>query len=187
MEWLFAYGSLLPAHTAALPAGLVPCRLRGWQRSWGVAMDNSADLPGYKHYLAPDGTRPDVMVAFLNVDPEPGAETNGVVIPVGAEELPGLDTRERNYERAEVTGQIDPVIDGRVWVYRGLAAARGRAGRGRAEGRLVVARDYRETVLAGFERIGQRQEFEAGTGPCPEVEDLHVVYAVEPTAPRRTR
>ena len=30
-------------------------------------MDNSVDLPGYKHYVDPDGARPDVKVTFLNL------------------------------------------------------------------------------------------------------------------------
>ena len=30
-------------------------------------MDNTRDLPGYKYYVAPDGTRPAVFVAFLDV------------------------------------------------------------------------------------------------------------------------
>jgi cation transport regulator ChaC len=46
VPWVFGYGSLLPAGVAALPAGAVPCRLRGWRRTWGVAMDNARDLPG---------------------------------------------------------------------------------------------------------------------------------------------
>ena len=52
MSWLFGYGSLLPAGESR------PCDLTGWQRSWGVAMDNSVDLPGYKHFVTPDGERP---------------------------------------------------------------------------------------------------------------------------------
>jgi hypothetical protein len=150
-------------------------------------MDNSVDLPGYKHYRAPDGTRPAVMVAFLDVAPQAGALTNGVAIPVASDELPGLDARERNYERIEVTGHIEPALDGRVWTYVGLAAARERALRGAREHRLVVARAYQERVLAGFERLGQRAEFEAGTPAGPPLADLAVVTDTAPAAPRATR
>jgi cation transport regulator ChaC len=62
VHWLFAYGSLLPAGGSALPDGTVPANLLGWRRSWAVAMDNSADLPGYKHYVSADGRRPAVIV-----------------------------------------------------------------------------------------------------------------------------
>ena len=63
MDWVFAYGSLLPAGHAMLPEGAVAADLHGWRRSWSVAMDNSVDLPDYKHYVGPDGHRPDLMVA----------------------------------------------------------------------------------------------------------------------------
>ena len=52
VSWLFGYGSLVPAGEAR------PCHLTGWQRSWGVAMDNTVDLPGYKHFVTPEGERP---------------------------------------------------------------------------------------------------------------------------------
>ena len=67
-------------------------------------MDNSVDLPGYKHYVDPDGDRPDLMVCYLDIAERDGAVVNGVALRVGADELPALDERERNYERREVTG-----------------------------------------------------------------------------------
>jgi hypothetical protein len=184
VDWLFAYGSLLPPGRAELPPGLVPCTLRAWRRSWGVAMDNAEDLPGYKHYLAPDGVRPAVMVAFLDIAPAPGAAVNGIAIPVDPREFPGLDARERNYERIEVTGELDRDLDGRVWTYRGLPAARERAARGSAEGRLVVADSYRDRVLAGFTLLGGRARFESSTGPAPRLAELAVVHAAPPAVPR---
>ena len=61
-EFVFGYGSL-----AALGDGVAPsrtpraegfvCDLRGYRRQWGVAMDNSRDLPGYKHYTDAVGRR----------------------------------------------------------------------------------------------------------------------------------
>jgi cation transport regulator ChaC len=119
VDWLFAYGSLLPAGHAALPEGAVAADLPGWRRSWSVAMDNSVDLPDYKHYVAPDGHRPDLMVCYLDIDERPDAVVNGVALEVGADELPALDARERNYERREVTGQLSVRLDGRVWAYVG--------------------------------------------------------------------
>src|ERR1039458_5613298 len=113
MEWIFGYGSLLPAGLLELPEDVVPCTLLGWERTWGVAMDNTVDLPGYKHYLTVNGERPAVMVAFLDIAPADGASTNGIALRADAEELPGLDARERNYRRVEVTGQLDRHLDGR--------------------------------------------------------------------------
>ncbi len=181
MNWLFGYGSLLPAGAGDQVRA---CALVGWQRSWGVAMDNGVDLPGYKHYLAPDGTRPAVYVAFLDVARRSGAQTNGVVMPVDGDELPELDARERNYERVEVTGELDCPVDGRVWTYAGTAEARERAGRGRKEGGLVVARAYRERVRAGFARIDGLERFEATTLAAPPVRELEVVSDAPVASPR---
>ena len=186
MNWLFAYGSLLPAGAMALPAEARPCRLIGWRRSWGVAMDNSVDLPGYKHFVAPGGERPALMVAFLDIGPEAAASVNGVALPVSTAELPGLDERERNYGRVEVTEDIDAGLPGRVWAYVGLGAARERLALGRREGRLAIASSYHARVLAGFDLLGQREAFTRSTAPMPApVADLEVVLAApraEPTS-----
>ena len=184
MSWLFAYGSLLPAGATALPAEARPCRLTGWRRSWGVAMDNGVDLPGYKHFVTPGGERPALMVAFLDIAPEPAAGVNGTALPVSDAELPGLDERERNYERVEVTEQIDAGLPGRVWAYAGLDAARERLALGRREGRLAIASSYHARVLAGFDLLGQRDAFARLTAPMPApVVDLEVVLAAPRAEP----
>lgn len=185
MNWLFAYGSLLPAGATTLPVAARPCRLSGWQRSWGVAMDNSVDLPGYKHFVAPDGERPALLVAFLDIAPAAGASVNGVALPVSEAELPGLDERERNYGRVDVTEHIDAGLRGRVWAYVGLDAARERLARGRREGRLAIASSYRARVLAGFDLLGQSDAFARLTTPMPApVVDLEVVLAAPRADPR---
>ena len=58
----FGYGSLV-----GVPGRGRVGRLHGWRRGWGVAMDNAVTVPGYKVYVAPDGSRPDVCVAFLDI------------------------------------------------------------------------------------------------------------------------
>jgi hypothetical protein len=179
VDWLFGYGSLLPGGSAR------PCTLGGWQRSWGVAMDNRVDLPGYKHFVTPDGARPALMVAFLSIAPDPGATVNGIALPVTADELPGLDDRERNYGRVDVTGHVDAGLPGRVWAYAGLDAARERLARGRREGRLAIASSYHERVLAGFDALGQRELFDRLTAPMPgPIIDLEVVLHAPRAEPR---
>lgn len=163
-QFVFAYGSL------ALVPGLVPrrafhaggfvCDLPGFERFWGVAMDNRRDLPGYKYYTDARGDRPDVSVAFLDLAPHAGSVVNGVCIPVDDARLAGLDLRERNYERAEVSDRMEDAGAARIWTYVGSAAGRGRLARGREHGPAVIEAGYLGVVQAAFRRLGHA-EYEA--------------------------
>jgi cation transport regulator ChaC len=140
-QFVFGYGSLSAEQTG------VPCRLRDHRRHWGVAMDNREVIPGYKVYLDPDsGERPAVEVAYLSITPEPGASVEGLAFEVTDEELAALDRRERNYERQDVTNEIEPDLEGHVWAYVGSAAGRQRLAKGRRRGTAVIARGYLEKV-----------------------------------------
>jgi hypothetical protein len=143
MDHVFAYGSLAAR-------GGVPAQLEGWTREWGVAMDNAVDLPAYKHYLLPDGTRPALCVAFLDIAPCDGASVAGVCVPVDPAELGALDLRERNYERIDVSGAVRGGPGGRVWTYTGRADSRARLAEALAEGRAAIARSYLEAVRSAF-------------------------------------
>jgi hypothetical protein len=161
-EFVFGYGSLSGR-------GGVPATLAGHRRRWGVAMDNSRTIPGYKYYVEADsGARPDVHVAFLDIQPAPGESVNGVVLPVSPGDLTALDARERNYERIDVTDLIDPRPGGRVWTFAGSDDGRRRC---RQADRLVVSRAYLEAVAAAFAALGPEQaaRFRASTDepPCP--------------------
>ncbi len=149
MQFVFAYGSL----AADLRAGH-RAELAGWRRGWGVAMDNSVDVPGYKHYrLRADGSRPPVFVAYFDLFEEPGAATSGVCVPVDDADLPAIDHRERNYERVDVTRAVSPGR-GTVWAYIGSSAGRRRLWRAREEHAAVISRDYLERTRAAFAALG---------------------------------
>lgn len=133
MERVFAYGSLAAA-------GGEPARLPGFRRVWGVAMDNSVDLPAYKHYVDPaTGERPAVFVAFLDLVEDPAAVTDGVLLD--AADLAALDRRERNYVRRDVSDRFGGE---RVWTYLGRADSRARLRTALADGTAVVQRSYLE-------------------------------------------
>jgi hypothetical protein len=132
--------------------------------------------------VTPDGERPGLMVAFLSIAPQAGATVNGVAFPVAEDELPGLDERERNYERVE----LDAALPRRVWAYAGLGAAGERQALGLREGRRAIASSYLARVLAGFEALGQRDRFERLTAPRPApVADSR--SCSPPPAPSRAR
>jgi hypothetical protein len=139
---VFGYGSLTVA-------GGRRCVLRDHRRGWGVAMDNRETIPGYKVYVDPaTGERPAVYVAFLSIWPEPGARVEGVVLAVDDDALAALDARERNYDRREVTGLVEPDPGARVWAYVGSADGSDRYAAGRATGTAVVAEEYLAIVPA---------------------------------------
>ncbi len=177
-EWVFGYGSLvlelerLPTR-ARRQHGYVT-DLRGHRRRWGVAMDNRRDLPGYKHYLAADGSRPALRIAFLDLVADADAAVNGVVARVAPAQLASLDARERNYDRVEVTASIDDP-PGRTWAYLGSADGRARRAEGERLGALAIQRAYLERVRAGFGALGEDElrQFEASTDePTLPVLDL---------------
>lgn len=146
-EHVFGYGSLVAGEHASAVV------LHGYRRCYGVAMDNLADLPGYKCFLAPDGSRPPVFVAFLDIVADARAQVTGVCTPVDADGLRALDRRERNYERIDVTERLDHP-PGRTWAYTGSAAGRERLRRGVEAGSAVISRDYLLAVEAGFRALG---------------------------------
>jgi hypothetical protein len=139
---VFGYGSLVAGRGRR-------ARLDGYRRVWGVAMDNTVDLPGYKRYLAPDGSRPALCVAFLDVVPDPSGSVDGLCVPVDGDGLARLDDRERNYERIDVTGHVGVDAPARVWTYVGRAESRARFAAARREGRCAIARDYLAAVESG--------------------------------------
>jgi dephospho-CoA kinase len=158
---VFGYGSLVADDVAG---GAALARLPGFRRTFGVAMDNREEVPGYKAYREPGGSRPAVYVAFLDLESDPRSTVNGTLRPVSDAELDALDRRERNYDRIEVTDRIEPV-DGaagdapeRVFAYRGSTTGRERLEQGRAAGTAVIARAYLEHVRTGFAALGPVEE-----------------------------
>jgi hypothetical protein len=184
-QFVFGYGSLaaeLPFAPGREPRdeGFI-ADLPGFARGWGVAMDNRRDLPGYKYYTAPDGTRPPVFVSFLDVAPEArAAAVNGLCLPVDADHLRQLDRRERNYARRDVSDRID-AGGARVWVYVGTPAARGRLRESRRDGLAVIDATYRRAVETAFAALGPDELARCRASLAPG--DLPVVELVRHELP----
>jgi hypothetical protein len=161
---IFGYASLVAAPTVARAV------LRDHRRVWGVAMDNAVEVPGYKVYALPDGTRPALAVAFLDLAETDGAEVDGALLAVDATGLAALDARERQYERIDVTALIDPAPDGTVWTYVGRAPGRARVAAGRAgTAPVVIQRSYVKLVETAFTAFGDDAlaRYRASTEPPP--------------------
>lgn len=153
---VFGYGSLVADDVAR---GAKVARLPGFRRTFGVAMDNREAIPGYKAYVEPGGSRPAVVVAFLDIERDPGTTVNGTLRAVSDAELDALDRRERNYERIDLTDAVTGASGGGpVYAYMGSPAGRARLERGRAEGRAVVPHAYLELVRAAFAELGPDEE-----------------------------
>ncbi len=161
-QYVFGYGSLAGLHGR-------PARLHGHRRVWGVAMDNSATIAGYKHYRRPDGSRPDVFVAYLDIVAEPGATIEGLMIAVEDDiALAALDARERNYDRVDVTAAVGDA-PGTVWAYRGSRAGRERLRHAVTIGSAVIQRDYRDSVRAGLAELGIDDDLDPGGLPVVDL------------------
>ena len=170
-QFVFGYGSL-----AAGCAGR-PARLEGYRRVWGVAMDNTITIPGYKFYRRRDdgggldGQRPAVFVAFLDIVEDPRGATDGLLIGVDDETLRALDDRERNYDRIDVTAAVRDA-PGRVWTYRGSADGRERLRLGRERGTAVAALEYVRGVRATFAALGIDDDPDLGDLRAVELERI---------------
>jgi hypothetical protein len=161
---VFGYASLVAAPTVARAV------LRGHRRIWGVAMDNAIEIPGYKVYALPDGTRPPLAVAFLDLVAADGAEIDGALLAVDAAGLAALDARERQYQRIAVTGLVDPAPAGPVWTYVGRAPGRARVAAGRAgTAPITIQRSYIELVDGAVAALGDDAlaRYRASTEPPP--------------------
>jgi hypothetical protein len=148
-DYIFGYASLVAAPASARAV------LRGHRRVWGVAMDNAVEIPGYKVYALPDGTRPALAVAFLDLEEADGTEVEGVLLAVDMAGLAALDVRERQYERIDVTALVDPAPGGTAWTYVGRAPGRARVAAGRAgTAQVAIQRSYLALVQAAFAALG---------------------------------
>lgn len=157
--YVFGYGSLVNIEKLKEYLGrdqmfktdeLFICKLKGYRRVWNVAMNNSVDLPGYKHYVEAkdDGTyyRPDCFVTFLNVETYEGTDIIGVLFKVDEDKLKQLRLRERNYELIDVTQSLDIEIEGRAYTFIASDSGRKRFELGKENNLAVISIDYLKFV-----------------------------------------
>lgn len=178
-HYVFGFGSLVDLEALAeyLDRGpfsdheFVRCRLRNFRRAWNIARDNSEVIPGHNHLVcAVSGERLDGYVVVVNIREAPGHAVNGIAFQVSDEELAVLDSRERNYDRIDVSDGLDTPVAGRIWAYRGKPAAEERYKMGVATGTAVINSAYHTLVHLAFESHGEEflADYLASTDP-PEI------------------
>ncbi|MEX0993675.1 MAG: gamma-glutamylcyclotransferase family protein [Solirubrobacterales bacterium] len=173
--YVFGYGSLVTVggrRPSRDPDGQDPDRyvtdLLGMRRTWGVAMDNTCTIPGYKYYVdRATGERLELSVAFLDLVEHSTIAVNGLCFRIEPDELSALDERERNYARIDVTDRVALPL-GRVWTYLGSEAGRQRFDTGKKNGWAAIERGYRDAVEEGFRRLGtdEHARYVASTEPA---------------------
>ena len=113
---------------------------------------------------------------------------NGVAFEVGADELPGLDARERNYERREVAGQLDVTSAGASGPTSAGAPAVPAPGAGAASGAWPSRAATTSACWPASTLLRQRRRFELLTEPpVAPVADLSLVRNAPVAVPRSVR
>ena len=187
---VFGYGSLmnLARLQQYLGRDLTPgldyrfCSLKNFQRCWNVAMDNRVDLPGYKYYVdCNTGNRFDGFVTFINVRPQRNQRIMGILFAVGDRELANLDRRERNYQRINVTNNVDIEVQSPIWTYIGLEQAEKRYQQGLKQSNGTISQAYWNSIHQAYLSLGKKAFANyIRTTDCPEipVRDLEMLPVI---------
>jgi cation transport regulator ChaC len=158
IEWVFGYGSLVADHRPGAnpgPEDATWASIHGFRRTWNIAMRNVDPSNDRKFYVdALTMERVDIHVTFTNLVEAASGRCGGVLIPVSAEALRGLDQREVNYRRVDVTDRLSPRPTARAWTYLGLDDARARFRQGLRAGNIFVASEYLRRVEETFRVAG---------------------------------
>ena len=153
MRFIFGYGSLVKPSNKEFFV-----KLKGYRRTWNIAMDNSVTLPNYKYYInSKTGVREAIYVCFLNIEEDPKKEILGVLIPVDEQKLKKLDLRERNYKRVDITSYFMHLKKNEiVETYIGTKEAKERFLNGLYNQNVFASKNYYDQVCNSFAQIGEK-------------------------------
>lgn len=116
---IFAYGSLMLAselHHQPYSGPFIQAKLSGFKRSW------SASYPNERKYSFSDANG-DTFIpetfTYLNVEPSPGSEVNGMIFVCSKSALKFYDKRESIYDRVKINDYLKGVsiTGGDAYVY----------------------------------------------------------------------
>jgi dephospho-CoA kinase len=97
--YIFGYGSLMsPASVGRTLKrdvtlnDLIPVMVQGYRRLWSL-----------KERVFSIALQEEISVAFLDIEPVPGAMVNGTLVQINQEEFDYLKIREKNYKCIDIT------------------------------------------------------------------------------------
>jgi len=183
---LFVYGILVSPASVEVTLGcpIDPDRmnyaiLSGWERRWNVASDKISHPE--RTFLLPEGSEFDGVTVALGIEQRgDGCECDGVVLPVTDADLSLLDSRERSYDRVDVTPSVSwagKPGDCVVHAYVPRKDVCERVENAVNDGRPVcIRKGYLDAVHAAFSSIGKLDAFirltKASSFPVRELESV---------------
>jgi len=167
---LFGYGSLFSIRSLERTLGrhyegpYVTCAVRGWRRTWDIAMPNSRF-----YWETESGKTYPRSIIYLNVHRDPGRLLNGVLFVVDPRDLANFDQRESIYDRVEISSELERVRveSGPAYVYAGRPEYL--VENVQSPEIAAVRATYVEILEDGLRAHGPqfRAEYEASSDPAP--------------------
>lgn len=68
-----------------------------------------------------------------------------------------MDQRERNYQRINITHQLDLTISGNAWTYIGSQEAQQRYQAGLEQAKVVISQNYFTSVYSAYLSLGSQK------------------------------
>lgn len=159
--FLFSYGSLINRTSAenvlkrsVSQQEFMPALLQGFQRCWCARENLFFETLGRE-----------ASGIFLDLRQAPGAQLNGVLVKISAEELVRLKLREKNYDCLDVSQSLhEPLPVGEVFTFVCRAEHRAQPG----ESDAYIPQRYIDMVRSGCLAIGPEflRHYEATTEPA---------------------
>jgi len=153
---IFGYGSLVNtdslSQTLQRPSGkLMPAAVKGWVRDWSIVF---SDKDGLIRYEPEENHGAFKYIRAINIrraESPSCPAINGALIKVSESELAMLDSREKHYEKVDITKDVVvPHPFQAVYAYVGM---RKYLGHDNAEARVPAS--YAKVIEEGFRSLGE--------------------------------
>lgn len=159
---IFGYGSLMnkASFERTLGRRIDPSEfswnyLNGYARSWTLYHEVK-NLPEEKKLLLPPTKK---YIVYLDITPKANSKIIGSLVTISSQELLKFDAREINYDRIDVTDNLDAIPDG-ITVYTYIGNKRYKTALVPLS-ECVIIKEYIEIVESGVNNLceADRDEF----------------------------